>query len=138
MALDAESLLQQPDDQYMSEEQLAFFKQLLTDKQRELEVRIHEHEQTLSTAERVADASDAGTIEEGRTLVTRLLQGERSEFAAISAALQRIADDEFGWCEETGEPIGLARLLLNPSARLTTEAQAQVERRGRHVRAEVA
>lgn len=136
MVLDASTLLAQPAENFMDAEQRQFFKDLLIAKQRELAIRIEGHEMSISETERVADSSDAGTIEEGRTLMMRLLKGERAEALAIKAALERIAEDSYGWCADTGEPIGLRRLLNNPTALRTTEAQTRLERLGRHVRAE--
>lgn len=135
MVLDASTLLAQPDENYMDVHQRQFFKGLLLDKQRELCARIVEHESSISVTERVADSSDAGTIEENRTLMMRLIKGEREEALAIKAALERIADDSYGWCDDTGEPIGLRRLLERPTALRTTDSQARFEKIGQHRRA---
>ncbi|HCF6328799.1 TPA: TraR/DksA family transcriptional regulator [Pseudomonas aeruginosa] len=135
MISDASALLSQPSENYMDVHQRQFFKDLLLAKQRELFERIGEHERSLSVTERVADSSDAGTIEENRTLMMRLLTGERAEALAIKEALDRIADDEYGWCADTGEEIGLRRLLNNPTALRTTEAQNRLETIGKHHRA---
>jgi len=134
MISDASALLSQPCENYMDVHQRQFFKALLLAKQRELFERIGEHERSLSVTERVADSSDAGTIEENRTLMMRLLTGERAEALAIKDALDRIADDEYGWCADTGEEIGLRRLLNNPTALRTTEAQNRLETIGKHHR----
>jgi DnaK suppressor protein len=136
MVLDAAALLAQPNDSYMDDVQLQFFKQLLLTKQSELIDRIVGHEEAVSVTEKVADSSDAGTIEESRALLMRILKGERAEAMAIKAALIRIDEDLYGWCEDSGEPIGLRRLLNNPTAFRTTEAQTRFERLGKHVRAE--
>ncbi|QHF00459.1 TraR/DksA family transcriptional regulator (plasmid) [Pseudomonas cannabina pv. alisalensis] len=136
MVLDAAALLAQPNDSYMDAVQLQFFKQLLLKKQSELIDRIVGHEEAVSVTEKVADSSDAGTIEESRVLLMRILKGERAEAMAIKAALVRIDEDLYGWCEDSGEPIGLRRLLNNPTAFRTTEAQTRFERLGKHVRAE--
>lgn len=131
-----EARLLSDDSDYMGPEHLTFFRQLLTTKKQELSSRISEHEHTLSSSERVSDASDAGTLEEGRMLMTRLLQNERAEYAEINAALSRIDDGTYGWCEDLGEPIGLKRLQTRPTATRSIEAQSRFERLGRHVRAE--
>ncbi|WP_439126299.1 MAG: TraR/DksA family transcriptional regulator (plasmid) [Pseudomonas rhizophila] len=136
MITDAASLLAQPTDNYMDSAQRQFFKQLLLTKQGELTARILGHEEAVSVTEKVADASDAGTIEENRGLLIRILKGERAEAMAIKAALVRIEEDAYGWCDDSGEPIGLRRLLNNPTATRTTEAQTRFERLGKHVRAE--
>lgn len=136
MVIDATALLAQPNDNYMDAVQLQFFKQLLMAKQSELTARIVGHEEAVSETEKVADSSDAGTIEENRGLLMRILKGERAEAMAIKAALLRIDEDAYGWCEDSGEPIGLRRLLHRPTANRTTEAQTRFERLGKHVRAQ--
>lgn len=135
--LDEAQLLSQ-DLEYMCKDHLQHFYQLLTTKKLELGGRIAEHELALSSTERVSDTSDAGTIEENRMLMTRLLHGERAEYADINAALARISDGSFGWCEDLGEPIGLKRLLLRPTATRSIDAQTAHERSARHVRVETA
>ncbi|MNP83045.1 RNA polymerase-binding transcription factor DksA [compost metagenome] len=55
---------------------------------------------------------------------------------AIKAALVRIREDTYGWCMDTGEPIGLRRMLYKPTALRTTEAQTRFERLGQHLRSE--
>ncbi len=137
MILDENELLAKPENDYMSEEQVAFFQNLLVSKKRELISRIGDRETSLTITEQVpdaADAADAGSIEEERNLTMSLLLRERAEMKAIDQALARIEDDEYGWCSVTGEPIGLRRLLLNPTAALSVEAQTRLEQTGRHVR----
>ncbi|MDF9778795.1 TraR/DksA family transcriptional regulator [Pseudomonas baetica] len=133
MILDEKALLAQPESSYMSSEQLAFFKNLLQTKRSELIARIGERETSLSVSEQVPDAADAGSIEEERNLTMGLLLRERAEMKAIEKALARIDDDDYGWCV-TGEPIGLRRLLLHPTAALCVEEQTRLEQTGRHVR----
>lgn len=133
MILDETALLAMPEDLYMSSEQTDFFKNLLLTKKRELIARVGERETSLTVCEQVPDAADAGSIEEERNLTMGLLMRERAEMKAIDQALARIDDDEYGWCV-TGEPIGLRRLLLNPTAALCVEEQTRLEQTGRHVR----
>lgn len=136
MVIDAAELLAQPAENYMDSVQLQFFKQLLLTKQSELTARIVGHEEAVSVTEKVADSSDAGTIEENRGLLMRILKNERAEAMAIKAALVRIEEDVYGWCDDSGESIGIRRLLNNPTAFRTTEAQTRFERLGKHVRSE--
>lgn len=77
------------------------------------------------------DIADRASAETDRSLELRTRDRERKLIAKIDAALQRIEDDEYGFCEETGEPIGLARLEARPIATLSLEAQERHERRER-------
>jgi len=133
MILDETALLAEPFDSYMSPAQTEFFKNLLQTKRRELIARIGERETSLTVCEQVPDAADAGSIEEERNLTMGLLLRERADMKAIDQALARIDDGDYGWCV-TGEPIGLRRLLLNPTAALCVEEQTRLEQTGRHVR----
>jgi DnaK suppressor protein len=128
------TILAQPDSAYMSAEQLGFFKRLLLTKHSELAARIRDREKSLTEVEQVADAADAGSIEEARHITMGVLMRERAEIKAVDQALARIDDESYGWCE-TGEPIGLRRLLFNPTVALCVEAQSRLEQAGRHQRA---
>ncbi|MGE8063978.1 TraR/DksA family transcriptional regulator [Pseudomonas sp. NPDC089569] len=133
MIRDENDLLSMPASAYMSADQTEFFRNLLVTKKRELVARIGEREASLTVCEQVPDAADAGSIEEQRNLTMGLLLRERAEMKAIDQALTRIDDDVYGWCV-SGEPIGLRRLLLNPTAALCIEEQTRLEKTGRHVR----
>lgn len=138
MIHDEQALLAAPIADYMNSDQLAFFKRLLLSKKEVLSARIQERETSLTICEKVADAADAGSIEEDRNLTMELLLRERAEMKAIGQALVRIEDDCYGWCDDTGEPIGLRRLLSNPTANLCFDAQTRHEKIGRHVRSAAA
>lgn len=83
-----------------------------------------------------ADLADRATSETDRALELRARDRQRKLVAKIDAALQRIEDGTYGYCEETGEPIGLKRLDARPIATLSVEAQERHERRERVYRAE--
>lgn len=129
------TILAQPDAAYMSAEQLHFFKRLLLTKHSELAERIRDREKSLTEVEQVADAADAGSIEEARHITMGVLMRERTEIKAVDQAIARIDGESYGWCETTGEPIGLRRLLFNPTVALCVEAQSRLEQAGRHQRA---
>ncbi len=74
------------------------------------------------------DIADRASAETDRALELRTRDRERKLIAKIDAALQRIEDDEYGYCEETGEPIGVRRLEARPIATLSLEAQERHER----------
>ncbi len=84
------------------------------------------HMQTDSLAE--PDLADRATLETDRSLELRTRDRERKLIAKIDAALARIEDDTYGYCEETGEPISLRRLEARPIATLSIEAQERHER----------
>ena len=73
------------------------------------------------------DPADRATIEEEHALELRTRDRERKLLKKVQAAIKRIDDGEYGYCEETGDPIGVARLLARPTATLSLEAQQRRE-----------
>lgn len=129
-----EELLAQPDDAYMNEEQLAFFRDLLTRERDDLRERIDAEFQTLRDNDNIpGDAADVGSAEEHRQWQLRMLEREKKLLDKIDEALDRIANGDYGYCDETGEPIGLRRLLLRPTATLSIEAKERQEQMERHL-----
>ncbi|MBK4987614.1 RNA polymerase-binding protein DksA [Pseudomonas sp. S37] len=92
-----------------------------------------EQEQLSLPADDYMDAAQQGFFRELQWQL-RLLEREKKLLDKIDEALERISRGEYGWCEETGEPIGLRRLLLRPTAKLSVEAKEWQERKERHVR----
>lgn len=129
-----QELLAQPGEAYMNEAQQGYFRGLLLHQRDELQVRIHEEFEALQDDERASDDADVASREEARQWQLRLLEREKKLLDKIDQALERLARGEYGWCEETGEPIGLRRLLLRPTASLCIEAKERQERREVHVR----
>lgn len=132
--LTTEQLLAQPEDQYMNGAQLAFFHRLLLEQRADLQMRIDAEFQALKEYEPGSDIADSGSAEEQRQWQLRLLEREKKLLDKIDQALDRIADGSYGWCAETGEPIGLKRLLLRPTATLSIEAKEREEQMERHLR----
>lgn len=128
-----EELLQQPDEAYMNDQQRAFFRELLLEQRRGLQDRIDEAFDGLRKYESSSDPADAGSTEEQRRAHLRLLEREKKLVGKIDHALQLLARGEYGWCEETGEPIGLPRLLLRPTATLSFEAKERQENVEKHL-----
>jgi DnaK suppressor protein len=121
-------LLAMPDSEYMNEKQLEFFKARLTALKDDLlsnagETTEHLREDTSI----VPDPADRATIEEEHALELRTRDRERKLLKKISQSLARIEAGDYGYCDETGEPIGLARLLARPTATLSLEAQQRRE-----------
>ncbi|WP_089360816.1 RNA polymerase-binding protein DksA [Pseudomonas segetis] len=128
-----EELLKQPADAYMNQAQQAFFNALLKRQRLELQARIEEQMQVLSEQQSDSDPMDIGSAEEQRQWQLSLLERENKLLDKIDQALHRLARDEYGWCRETGEPIGLKRLLLRPTASLGIEAKERQEQKEKHL-----
>ncbi len=125
------------DEPFMNPMQREYFRQKLlkwrADLLRESYETLH-HLQEESLAE--ADLTDRASLETDRALELRTRDRERKLLSKIDAALRRIEDGTYGYCEETNEPIGLRRLEARPIATLTVEAQERHERRERSYREE--
>lgn len=127
-------LLAQSADAYMNEAQQAFFRDLLLRQRQELQARIADEFQALREQEPSSDPSDIGSAEEQRQWQLRVLEREKKLLDKIDHALDSLARGEYGWCTETGEPIGLKRLLLRPTTTLSIEAKERQEQREKHQR----
>ena len=120
-------LMSAPATAYMSSEQLAFFRALLCAERDALLRAAQETTDHLQVLEPTPDPSDRASLEEDHLIEFRVRDRERKHLHAIDSALQRIRDGSYGWCEESGEPIGIPRLLTRPTANLTLEAQERHE-----------
>ncbi|QSL94596.1 RNA polymerase-binding protein DksA [Ectopseudomonas toyotomiensis] len=127
-------LLAQPANDYMNDAQQQFFRELLMTQRAELQARIDEEFTELRQPDISSDVADIGAAEEQRQWQLRLLEREKKLLDKIDQALERLARGEYGWCAETGEPIGLKRLLLRPTATLCIEAKERQEQREKHQR----
>jgi DnaK suppressor protein len=124
-------LLAQPQDDYMSPAQLDFFKRRLLSLESELRANAGETTEHLRETVLVPDPADRATIEEEHALELRTRDRERKLIKKVQQALARIDSGDYGYCEETGDPIGLQRLLARPTATLCVEAQQRRELRQR-------
>ena len=122
-----EELLRMSDTDYMNESQLAFFKHRLQEIERELLANADETTEHLRETVIVPDPADRATIEEEHALELRTRDRERKLLKKVQSALARIEAGEYGFCEETGDPIGIPRLLARPTATLSLEAQQRRE-----------
>lgn len=128
------SLLREPAANYMNEAQQGFFRALLEEQKRDLQLRIDGEFQTLKEFQPESDPVDVGSSEEQRQWQLRMLEREKKLLDKLDQALERLARGEYGWCEETGEAIGLQRLLLRPTATLCIEAKERQEHQEKHQR----
>ena len=120
------------DEPFMNERQLEYFKQKLLQWKEDI---LRESRETLShlqtDTENHPDLADRASSETDRALELRTRDRQRKLISKIDEALRRIEDGSYGYCEETGEPIGIARLEARPIATLSLEAQERHERRER-------
>jgi DnaK suppressor protein len=126
--LTEEELLAMPESEYMNEKQLDFFRARLQALKDDLlsnagETTEHLREDTSI----VPDPADRATIEEEHALELRTRDRERKLLKKIAQSLARIDAGDYGFCDETGEPIGLGRLIARPTATLSLEAQQRRE-----------
>jgi DnaK suppressor protein len=120
------------DEPFMNELQRVYFRQKLLSWKEEIMRQTRETLAGLHTeSTQHADLADRATSETDRALELRARDRQRKLIAKIDAALARIEDGTYGYCEETGEPIGLKRLDARPIATLSVEAQERHERRER-------
>ncbi|WP_422823237.1 RNA polymerase-binding protein DksA [Variovorax ureilyticus] len=124
---DAE-VIAMPDSEYMNDKQMAFFRLKLLELKRGIlenagETTEHLREDTVV----VPDPADRATIEEEHALELRTRDRERKLLKKIEQSIQRIDAGDYGYCDETGEPIGVGRLLARPTATLSLEAQQRRE-----------
>jgi DnaK suppressor protein len=125
--LTEEQILAMSEDDYMNAAQLAFFKARLQALERELLKNADETTEHLRETVLVPDPADRATIEEEHALELRTRDRERKLLKKVQQSLASIESGEYGWCEETGEPIGIPRLLARPTATLSLEAQQRRE-----------
>lgn len=127
-ALSEATLLAMSDKDYMNEAQLAFFKAKLEAMRDEILENARETGEHLKENEVFADPNDRATVEEENLLEQRVRDRERKLLKKINASLARIEEGNYGYCLETGDPIGIPRLLARPTAELSIEAQEKHER----------
>lgn len=112
---------------YMNADQLAFFKARLQQLEKDLLKNAGETTEHLRETVLVPDPADRATIEEEHALELRTRDRERKLLKKVQQSIASIDAGEYGWCEETGEPIGIPRLIARPTATLSLEAQQRRE-----------
>ncbi|MEL6364132.1 MAG: RNA polymerase-binding protein DksA [Pseudomonadota bacterium] len=118
------------DEPFMSDRQLRYFRQKLLDWKADI---LAESQMTIAHLQDDAlnhpDVADRASVETDKALELRARDRQRKLISKIDAALRRIDDGSYGYCDETGEPISLKRLEARPIATLSLEAQERHERR---------
>ena len=128
-ALTVSEMMAMPESAYMNDAQLRFFRERLQQMERDILVNAGETTEHLRETVIVPDPADRATIEEEHALELRTRDRERKLLKKIQQSLSRIDSGEYGWCEETGDAIGIPRLLARPTATLSLEAQQRRELR---------
>lgn len=117
------------DEPYMSERQLDYYRRKLFDWKSDI---LRDSQGTLDQLQEdsfhLPDLTDRATSETEKALELRTRDRQRKLISKIEAALRRIETGDYGFCEETGEPIGIRRLEARPIATLSLEAQERHER----------
>ncbi len=119
------------DEPFMNERQRTYFRKRLLDWKDEILQSSRTTLENLQESEQHPDLTDRASSETDRALELRARDRQRKLIAKLDAALERIEDGSYGYCEETGEPISLKRLDARPIATLSLEAQERHERRER-------
>ena len=118
------------DEPFMNERQLEWFRRELMRQKTEL---LNESRSTIAGLQdgtrNIPDIADRASEETDRALELRIRDRQRKLVAKIDGALRRIDEGEFGYCQDTGEPISLKRLVARPTTTLSLEAQERHERR---------
>jgi DnaK suppressor protein len=128
-ALTESEMIAMPESAYMNDVQLRFFRERLQQMERDILINAGETTEHLRETVIVPDPADRATIEEEHALELRTRDRERKLLKKIQQSLSRIDSGEYGWCEETGDAIGIPRLLARPTATLSLEAQQRRELR---------
>ncbi len=118
------------DEPFMNDRQIEYFRRKLNDWKTDLLSDSRDTIETLQDGTRnIPDVADRASEETDRALELRTRDRQRKLVAKIDAALRRIDEGEYGYCEKTGDPISLKRLDARPIATMTLEAQERHERR---------
>lgn len=124
-------LLAMSNDYYMNHEQLTFFENLLVELRSSTQKHIDEARQRIANPPEFNDEADRAQYEEDAAIALRIVDRESKLLPKINQALRRIHGKDYGYCEESGEPIGLKRLLLRPTAEYCAEVKTLKEQKER-------
>lgn len=113
-----------PKSKYMNEEQLEFFKHLLIELHETTTERIQETKHQMASPPEFNDENDRASWEEQSSISLRILDREQKLLSKIKQSLERIRLGEYGYCLESGEPIGIPRLLIRPTAEYCADVKA--------------
>ncbi|MFM2343634.1 MAG: hypothetical protein RLZZ210_242 [Pseudomonadota bacterium] len=127
--LTEEQILKMNESDYMNQAQLDFFRNRLETLRDDILKYANQTTENLRETVFAPDPVDRASIEEEHALELRTRDRERKLLRKIEQSLAKIEDGSYGWCDETGEPIGVQRLIARPTANLSLEAQERREHR---------
>ena len=127
-----EKILKAPKKNYMNKDQLVFFKSLLDDLKKETLTHIREAKDRLSNPPSCSDEVDRAQHEIDSMLFLRIVERESKLLPKIDKAIMRIKAGDYGFCLETGEPIGIERLISRPTAEYCAEVKTINEEKEKH------
>lgn len=127
--MDEKKLLAMPETDYMNAAQLAFFERLLLQLREETLAEIDAARTQMMEHDQVSDVLDRAMQEEAALITLRIADRKRQLIPKIDATRQRIRRKDYGYCLQTGESIGLERLLIRPTAEYCTDAKSLNELR---------
>ena len=130
--LSEEEIKKAPESDYMNAEQLAFFKNRLIELYDETNERIQDARNQMAKPIDYSDPSDRASWEEQSSIALRIVEREQKLLPKIQKSLQRIRLGTYGYCLESGEPIGIPRLLTRPTAEYCAEVKVMKERKENH------
>lgn len=132
--LTVEQILAAPEEEYMNEDQLEFFRALILQQLEETHEQIKDAKEQVRTQQYEADELDKAAVEEERRFQLRMIDRLTKLEPKLKETLKRIEDGEFGFCEVTGEPIGIRRLMARPTATLCAEEKQRQEMQEKNFR----
>ena len=130
--LTEESILAAPESDYMNAEQLEFFRKRLAELHDSMRERIQEAMAQMAAPVETNDENDRASFEEQNAISLRIVDREQKLLPKIRTALERIRQGTYGYCLESDEPIGIARLLARPTAEYCADVKAQKELKEHH------
>ncbi len=130
--LTPDQLLAAPAEDYMNVAQLLFFENLLVQLYESTAARIQETKNQVTKPLDLSDDNDRASWEEQSNIALRIIDREQKLLPKIQQALARIRCNDYGYCLESGEPIGIARLLARPTAEYCAEVKAIKEIKEHH------
>lgn len=116
-----------PDSDYMNEQQLTFFRFYLIELHDSTREHIRDAKEQLLNRPELTDISDRASWEEQCAILMRVVDREQRLLPKIKESLERIRLGEYGYCQESGEPIGIARLLARPTAEYCADVKQTKE-----------
>lgn len=130
--LSEKQILEAPESDYMNAEQLVFFKNRLFELHESTRARIQEVREQMASPMTSSDENDRASSEEQSNIALRIVEREQRLLPKIQQSLERIRLGTYGYCLESGEPIGIPRLLARPTAEYCAEVKTLKEIKEHH------